>query len=47
MGAILAWGTTLAILMAGLIALQRLGLSVGPIVTAIFRGAVHLLGHAL
>jgi hypothetical protein len=47
MGATLAWGTTLAILMSGMIALQRLGVAIGPMITTIVRGAAHFLGHAL
>ncbi|MCI4351230.1 MAG: hypothetical protein L3K15_06935 [Thermoplasmata archaeon] len=47
MGAVLAWSTTLALLMAGMVALQRLGIAIGPMVTSIVRGIAHMLGHPL
>ena len=47
MGAVLAWTTAVAMLMAGMVALHQLGIAVGPMITFVVRGMAHLLGHPI
>ncbi|HZY70941.1 MAG TPA: hypothetical protein VFF67_08215 [Thermoplasmata archaeon] len=47
MGAGLAWATALTLLIAGVVALQDLGVSVGPALGTFVKGVVHILAHPL
>ena len=47
MGAALAWATTVVVVIAGLVALQDLGVSIGPVISSFVRAIAHLFGHPL
>jgi hypothetical protein len=47
MGAAFAWFTTMVVLLGGILALEHLGVNIGPAIGAVVRGVVHWLGVPL